>query len=105
MPVNARVALRENCRDARLCNNLAWTHGQPKRFTSRRGGVWLSSWPRSRWRLSLLAPATGTRWDVAQYRAGDWKSAGTAIGESMRRQDGGNAHDWIFMAMICSSAE
>jgi len=99
MPVNTHVAWQENCRDARLCNNIAWL------MVSRPGS------PADHAALAVelarkgvsLEPSHASYWNtlgLAQYRAGDWKGAATALGESMRLEDGGNAHDWIFMSMI-----
>jgi serine/threonine protein kinase len=36
---------------------------------------------------------------VAQYRAGDWKAAAEALETSLTLQDGGDASDWLFLAM------
>ena len=52
-----------------------------------------------------LAPETGAYWNtlgVAHYRAGDWKGTAAAIEESMRLRVGGDAHDWLFLAMARS---
>jgi eukaryotic-like serine/threonine-protein kinase len=49
-----------------------------------------------------LAPTVGTYWNtlgVAHYRAGDLKAAAAALEVSMRLQSGGDAHDWLFLAM------
>jgi tetratricopeptide (TPR) repeat protein/serine/threonine protein kinase len=48
------------------------------------------------------APGDGNLWNtlgVARYRAGDWKGAREALGQSMRLQQGGSAADWFFLAM------
>jgi uncharacterized protein HemY len=48
------------------------------------------------------APRDGNLWNtlgVARYRAGDWKGALEALGQSMRLQQGGGASDWLFLAM------
>src|SRR5262249_52394325 len=36
---------------------------------------------------------------IAQYRAGDWKAAITALEMSMELRKGGNGLDWFFLAM------
>ncbi len=99
--INAQVALRDNWRDARLCNNIAWQMisrvGSPALHADL--GVKLAQ------KAVSLEPSHAGYWNtlgVARYRAGDWKGAATALGESMRLQDGGNGHDFIFMAMIHS---
>ena len=61
-------------------------------------------WPLELARKAVrLAPERGDFWNtlgVAHYRAGDWKDAAAALGESMRLRDGGDANDWLFMAMV-----
>jgi tetratricopeptide (TPR) repeat protein len=50
-----------------------------------------------------LAPAVGANWNtlgVAHYRAGNPKSAATALEQSMRLRSGGDAYDWLFLAMV-----
>jgi tetratricopeptide (TPR) repeat protein len=49
-----------------------------------------------------LAPQAGGFWNtlgVAHYRAGDWKAAVAALEKSMELQKGGDASDWLFLAM------
>jgi serine/threonine protein kinase/tetratricopeptide (TPR) repeat protein len=52
-----------------------------------------------------LAPkqwATWTDWNtlgVAQYRAGDWNAARTALEKSVQLRGGGDGFDWFFLAM------
>jgi tetratricopeptide (TPR) repeat protein len=49
-----------------------------------------------------LAPKEGSYWNtlgVAQYRAGDWQAAIAALERSMALQKGGDACDWLFLAM------
>ena len=44
----------------------------------------------------------GNNWNtlgVAQYRAGDWKAAITALDKSMELRKGGDSFDWFFLAM------
>ena len=50
-----------------------------------------------------LAPAVGDYWNTlgaAHYRAGDAKAAAAALQESMRLRSGGDAYDWLFLAMV-----
>ena len=50
-----------------------------------------------------LAPADGTYWStlgVAEYRAGNAKAAAAALEESMKLRPGGDAYDWLFLAMV-----
>jgi serine/threonine protein kinase/tetratricopeptide (TPR) repeat protein len=49
-----------------------------------------------------LAPKDGNRWNtlgVAHYRAGDWKGAVAALNKSTELRKGGDALDWLFLAM------
>jgi serine/threonine protein kinase/tetratricopeptide (TPR) repeat protein len=49
-----------------------------------------------------LEPKDGNQWNtlgVAQYRAGDWKAAITALTKSMELRKGGDSLDWFFLAM------
>ena len=49
-----------------------------------------------------LAPKVGGYWNtlgVAQYRLGNWRAATTALERSMVLQKGGDACDWLFLAM------
>ena len=51
-----------------------------------------------------LAPEVGSFWNtlgVASYRAGQWDSALSALDRSMRLRSGGDAYDWLFLAMAC----
>jgi Flp pilus assembly protein TadD len=48
------------------------------------------------------APAEGGLWNTlgaAQYSAGNWKEAVTALEKSMELGKGGNSFDWFFLAM------
>jgi WD40 repeat protein/Flp pilus assembly protein TadD len=50
-----------------------------------------------------LAPLEGNYWNtlgVAEYRAGDWHSAETALRKSMSLRGGGDSADWFFLAMV-----
>src|SRR5262249_46043975 len=49
-----------------------------------------------------LAPNDGSANNtlgVARYRAGDWKAAIAALERSMKLRKGGDASDWLFLAM------
>jgi tetratricopeptide (TPR) repeat protein len=49
-----------------------------------------------------LAPKEGGHWNtlgVAQYRAGDWKAAVTALDKSMELRKSGDSFDFFFLAM------
>jgi Flp pilus assembly protein TadD len=53
-------------------------------------------------RATELAPREGSYWNtlgVAQYRAGQWQAAIAALERSMALQNGGDAIDWLFLAM------
>ncbi len=50
-----------------------------------------------------LDPSRSAYWNtlgVAHYRCGQWEKALEALRESMRLTDGGDAFDWLFMAMV-----
>jgi uncharacterized protein HemY len=47
-------------------------------------------------------PKSGSIWNtlgVAHYRAGDWKSAISALDKSMALRNGGDSFDWFFLTM------
>src|SRR5262249_25157181 len=47
-------------------------------------------------------PKTGSYWrtlGVAEYRNNDWQKAVKSLRQSMALQKGGNASDWMFLAM------
>jgi tetratricopeptide (TPR) repeat protein len=49
-----------------------------------------------------LAPQAGHIWNTlgaAQYRAGEWTAAITALEKSMELRKGGDGNDWFFLAM------
>ncbi len=83
---------------APLCNDLAWIHataedpgsGDPPR------AVMLAE------AAVGLDPDQGAFWNtlgIARYRAGDWKGAVAALERSVDLRSGGDAHDWLFLAM------
>jgi tetratricopeptide (TPR) repeat protein len=48
------------------------------------------------------APRQGAYWNTlgaANYRAGDWNGSIAALEQSMRLRQGGDAFDWLFLAM------
>ncbi|HUG93968.1 MAG TPA: tetratricopeptide repeat protein [Planctomycetaceae bacterium] len=48
------------------------------------------------------APRDGAFWNTvgaAEYRAGDWDAAIEALTKSMSFRQGGDSHDWVFLAM------
>jgi tetratricopeptide (TPR) repeat protein len=50
------------------------------------------------------APAAGAFWNtlgVARYRAGEWAAAIAALEKSLALSQGGDPHDWFFLAMAC----
>jgi tetratricopeptide (TPR) repeat protein len=52
-----------------------------------------------------LAPGQGTFWNtlgVAHYRVGNLPAAITALEKSMSLRTGGDAYDWLFLAMAYS---
>jgi uncharacterized protein HemY len=49
-----------------------------------------------------MSPRNANYWNtlgVAQYRAGDWRSAVNSLDKSMLLRDGGDGFDWYFAAM------
>jgi tetratricopeptide (TPR) repeat protein len=48
-------------------------------------------------------PTAGNYWGtlgIAHYRAGQWRAALTALREAMKLRNGGDSHDWFFLAMV-----
>jgi tetratricopeptide (TPR) repeat protein len=86
--------------DHRLRNNLAWLMARRARSPDDSiRAVKLAE------EATSLAPANGAYWNtlgVAHYRAGDWKAAAAALERSMGLRSGGDAYDWIFLAMARS---
>jgi tetratricopeptide (TPR) repeat protein len=90
--------LQANPNDGATHKNLAWV---------------LASCADSKWRDAVQAvehakkavgldPKQGSYWNtlgVANYRAGDWKAAVTALEKSMEFRKGGGSFDWFFLAM------
>ncbi len=97
---SAGRALREDGNDARLCNNLAWVLGSRPESPSADTALALEL-ARNAVRLE---PRRGVFWNtlgVVFYRSGIWHEAARAFRESMLLRKGGDANDWLFMAMIC----
>jgi serine/threonine protein kinase len=84
--------------DHRLRNNLAWLLAS-RADASALDATWAVKLAKE---ATALAPQTGDYWNtvgVAHYRAGDWKVAATSIERSMQLRSGGDAYDWLFLAM------
>jgi tetratricopeptide (TPR) repeat protein len=84
--------------DHRIRNNLAWLLASRAEVSALDAtkAVKLAK------EATALAPKTGTYWNtlgVAHYHAGDWKAAAAAIEQSMQLRSGGDAYDWLFLAM------
>ena len=95
---SARRGLAAEWTDARLLNNMAWTlasraqSSPPEKALARD----LAN------RAVSLARSAGVYWNtlgVAFYRNQEWSEARTALEESMRLRHGGDANDWLFLAM------
>jgi tetratricopeptide (TPR) repeat protein len=93
-----RETLRLEPEDAGAHNGLAWlraTCADPK-FRNPEEAVALAE------RAVKLDPENAGYWNtlgVARYRAGDWRAAIAALEKSMALQQGGDAFDWLFLAM------
>jgi tetratricopeptide (TPR) repeat protein len=89
---------------------------EPIHAAALNGLAWiLATSPDLRWRDPALAvayaqmavraaPDVAIVWNTlgaAYYRAGDWKAARSALERSMALSKGGNAGDWLFLAMTC----
>jgi tetratricopeptide (TPR) repeat protein len=96
MPPEIATAIRLTPRPA-WQNELAWllaTCPEP-RIRKPQQAVELA-------RAATRIPREGTFWNtlgVAYYRAGDWKAAVAAFDKSMELRAGGDAFDWLFLAM------
>jgi uncharacterized protein HemY len=81
-----------------VLNDFAWllaTCPEPK-YRDPPGAVELAK------KATELAPDVGAFWNTfgaAQYRAADWQAAVAAFNKSMELRNGGDAHDWFFLAM------
>jgi serine/threonine protein kinase len=84
--------------DARLCNNLAWMLASRRESDPEDAALAIELAKKA----VRLEPKRGAFWNtlgVAHYRGGQFSEAVRAIGESMELQDGGDANDWLFLAM------
>jgi len=83
---------------APACSNLAWVYANASEPALRdpEQAVALAE------RATRSAPGNGVYWSVlgvARYRADDFDGAVVALEESLRRSGGGDACDWLFLAM------
>jgi hypothetical protein len=95
---NYNRILQDEPGDSRACNNLAWLLASradaPSHSTTR--AVELAE------RAVAHAAKPGEYWNtlgLARYRAGEWKAAAAALEESARLRSGGDAYDWLLLAM------
>jgi len=91
-------ALRLGLEDPVLPNKMAWALAISPTPTAdtRRRAVELAE------KAVQAAPTNGgyqNTLGVAQYRAGNWHEAQTALRKSMELGNGGNSFDWFFLAM------
>jgi serine/threonine protein kinase len=85
--------------DTRACNNLAWmlacrADALPQ-ITTR--AVELAE------RAVTRTATEGAFWNtlgLARYRSGQWQAAAKALEESVRLRSGGDAYDWLLLAMV-----
>jgi serine/threonine protein kinase/Tfp pilus assembly protein PilF len=94
-----RLALEQR-RDARTLGNYAWllVSCPLPSFRDPKQGLELAK------QAVALAPQSGeiqNTLGVAYYRAGRWDDAMAALKESMHLRSGGDAFDWLVMAMAC----
>ena len=81
--------------NALTCDILAWTFSDPEIGNEKRA-IDLAK------RAVSLAPNDADFWNtlgVAYYRAGNWKQAVTALEKARELSAGGDAVDWLFLAM------
>ena len=95
---NYRLILKREPDNARACNNLAWL------LASRAGASRADSMRTVELAERALAHAAteGGYWNtlgLARYRAGKWKAAAEALENSIRLRSGGDAYDWLLLAM------
>jgi tetratricopeptide (TPR) repeat protein len=96
---NARRSLGEGWNNARLCSNLAWLLARSPRSPEADVALAVALAGKA----VELAPKCATFWNtlgVAQYRICEWETAQKSLNESMRLRDGGDANDWLFVAMV-----
>jgi tetratricopeptide (TPR) repeat protein len=93
-----RWAVEQNPQAAREQNHLAWllANASEPRFRDAVRAVAFAK------KAVELEPTNGAYWNtlgVAQYRAGDWHEAVSALTKSIAGTSGGNAYDFFFLAM------
>lgn len=79
-------------------NHVAWFLGTAENPTHREPALAVELAKRA----VELNPKAGSWWNTlgtAYYRAGDWQTALEAFGKSMELRNGGDARDWLFLAM------
>jgi tetratricopeptide (TPR) repeat protein/serine/threonine protein kinase len=84
--------------DAALCNEVAWMLATAAEPDLRLPELSVDFAERG----AKLEPANGNVWNtlgVARYRAGQWQPAIEALEKSMALRAGGDANDWLFLAM------
>jgi tetratricopeptide (TPR) repeat protein len=92
------MAFELGTNNAAVHNTFAWllaTCPEPKLRDSRRAVEHAE-------KAVQLAPKQGNYWNTlgaARYRNGEWKEALAALEKSMELGQGGDPHDWFFMAM------
>jgi eukaryotic-like serine/threonine-protein kinase len=90
-------ALQNAPHDHRLRNNLAWLIARRPR--SRDDSIEAARLARE---ATSLTPENDAYWNtlgVANCRIGDWQAAAAALEQSIRYRSGGDAYDWLFLAM------
>jgi serine/threonine protein kinase len=98
LQANYLAILQDDPDDSRTRNNLAWmlasradesNHDASRAVELAEGAV-------------KRAPSEGLYWNtlgLARYRAGQWKGATEALEKSARLRSGGDAYDWLLLAM------
>ncbi len=86
-------------RDAAALNNLAWLVARRPGATRDEAAAAVALAARA----VAIEPAAGAYWNTlgaARYRAGDLDASADALRQSMRLRSGGDAYDWLFLAVI-----
>ena len=91
-------AVRRGSGDPKAQNDLAWSLAAcpDPRFRDPAQAVKLAG------TAVAISPKEGNYWNtlgVAQCRSGDWENAIEALTKSMEFRSGGDAFDWLFLAM------
>jgi serine/threonine protein kinase len=93
------LILQDEPNNTRACNNLAWllaSRAEPPVHSTTRA-VELAE------RAVARAAREGAYWNtlgLARYRAGEWTAAAKALEESTRLRCGGDAYEWLLLAMV-----